>query len=448
MLTTPKQIPKVKLVAIAKDEGAYVADWIHHHLYFGFDAIEVWVNRSNDNTAEIVEKIGFHFPSVSLKNADFVDLNADVVKGEIQRIIYSLAYQESREEFSHIMFLDIDEFWTPLDFQETISSYLMKNPEDVISFEWLNKVGEDEPFGRPFKDKTFYQLGRSVKSVFKTSLKMTLVGIHTHQFEGDYTHVLADGTVFEHESTSYQRLKSGLSSVKEHFILHRMFKSQIEYIALLHRGNPVGNKQFKYNRPGYPTKNEAQAFVLFDDSLIEKYDRSFSHLVKSCGLDSLLDSNKALVEKRAHLAIESIKQTSFHEQADLKKVLKGINIKVVQEALDLLSERNVGKVINIFETVDLSSEELLAIDVKANTLLAEIIDFKTRMKQSLDCDVGVRVDKILQLENIETLKDSSIRFQEKNSKFSYLLISLAFLMRPSPAIKKLRNEARQKMEAV
>ena len=30
----------VKIIAIAKDEGAYLAEWIHHHLYFGFSEIK------------------------------------------------------------------------------------------------------------------------------------------------------------------------------------------------------------------------------------------------------------------------------------------------------------------------------------------------------------------------------------------------------------------------
>ena len=43
---------KVKVVAIAKDEGAYIAEWIFHHLYFGFDAIDIYVNRTTDNTCQ------------------------------------------------------------------------------------------------------------------------------------------------------------------------------------------------------------------------------------------------------------------------------------------------------------------------------------------------------------------------------------------------------------
>ena len=47
---------KTKIVAVAKDEGAYFSEWIHHHLYLGFDAIDIYVNRTSDNSLEILKK--------------------------------------------------------------------------------------------------------------------------------------------------------------------------------------------------------------------------------------------------------------------------------------------------------------------------------------------------------------------------------------------------------
>lgn len=44
---------KIKLIAIAKDEAAYLPDWIFHHLYFGFDSIDIYVNNTTDNTNDL-----------------------------------------------------------------------------------------------------------------------------------------------------------------------------------------------------------------------------------------------------------------------------------------------------------------------------------------------------------------------------------------------------------
>ena len=48
---------KIKLVAIAKDEAAYLPQWIFHHLRLGVDSIDVYINDSFDNSIEISRKI-------------------------------------------------------------------------------------------------------------------------------------------------------------------------------------------------------------------------------------------------------------------------------------------------------------------------------------------------------------------------------------------------------
>lgn len=53
---------KVKLVAIAKDEAAYLPDWIFHHLYFGFDSIDIYVNNTTDNTYDLKLIFNAMFP--------------------------------------------------------------------------------------------------------------------------------------------------------------------------------------------------------------------------------------------------------------------------------------------------------------------------------------------------------------------------------------------------
>lgn len=56
---TMKTELKIKLVAIAKDEAAYLPEWIFHHLYFGFDQIDIYVNNTSDNTFALGEQLGF-----------------------------------------------------------------------------------------------------------------------------------------------------------------------------------------------------------------------------------------------------------------------------------------------------------------------------------------------------------------------------------------------------
>lgn len=46
---------KIKLIAIAKDEAAYLPEWIHYHLSVGFDSISVLTNGITDNTDKVLE---------------------------------------------------------------------------------------------------------------------------------------------------------------------------------------------------------------------------------------------------------------------------------------------------------------------------------------------------------------------------------------------------------
>ena len=46
-----------KLIAIAKNEGAYLPQWIYHHFSIGFDEIEIYINDTTDNSIAICEKI-------------------------------------------------------------------------------------------------------------------------------------------------------------------------------------------------------------------------------------------------------------------------------------------------------------------------------------------------------------------------------------------------------
>ena len=57
-LTKGSSDSKIKLVAIAKNEAAYLAEWIFHHLYLGVDEIEIHFNRCSDNTLDYIEIFG------------------------------------------------------------------------------------------------------------------------------------------------------------------------------------------------------------------------------------------------------------------------------------------------------------------------------------------------------------------------------------------------------
>ena len=127
---------RVKLVAVAKDEAAYLPEWIFHHLHFGFDHIEVNVNFSSDNTNAVLEKISGKNP-VSYQNCEYVlepdyDYNDSLInprylsRNPLQSRIYAKAYSES-PSFDYVAFFDVDEYWCPEDFSTNIKDHIIKN---------------------------------------------------------------------------------------------------------------------------------------------------------------------------------------------------------------------------------------------------------------------------------------------------------------------------------
>ena len=128
----------MKLCAIARNEGPYLADWVFHHLHFGFEAIEVWVNATEDDSLELLERIGAVHPEVSGRLAD--ELREDsIARGRIFQLrAYARAARKARRQgFTHVGFLDLDEYWTPRDFRTPVTDFLPDDPgANLISFPW------------------------------------------------------------------------------------------------------------------------------------------------------------------------------------------------------------------------------------------------------------------------------------------------------------------------
>ena len=118
---------RIKIAAIAKNEGAYLPQWIFHHYKFGVREFEVWVNQSTDDSLEILNRIK-QLPDISLivvEADEFFEecrLKNKYFQLESYRKIWS---QSQLERFDYLFFLDVDEFWTPKNMNSTLESFLI-----------------------------------------------------------------------------------------------------------------------------------------------------------------------------------------------------------------------------------------------------------------------------------------------------------------------------------
>ncbi|GBL05439.1 glycosyltransferase family 2 protein [Glaciecola sp. KUL10] len=285
---TPKI--KIKLAAIAKNECAYLPEWIAHHLYFGFDDIEVHYNRTSDNTLDLVERYKAS-TAVKFINADeyFYEaaINPQIV---LYKQILASAY---RDKYSHVMFLDIDEFWTPRDLKQSIYSAIVDMLEfDSISFEWCNKIEDDTPFTNAIQETLSYERALHVKSIIRcTSTPPQKMNPHNIR-DNNLKQCLADGTLFIAGESAMNERMAQISideknkPLKSSFILHRMYRSQIEFVAGLGKANPEQQvsalQPIKSNRRrGYASNKNSEQISFPVDAFAAYRDCITAELVSS-----------------------------------------------------------------------------------------------------------------------------------------------------------------------
>ncbi|WBM34201.1 MULTISPECIES: glycosyltransferase family 2 protein [Pseudomonas] len=316
---------KVKLAAIAKDEAAYIPQWIHHHAAFGFQEIEIWLNNTTDNSIELLQDIQSKHPEISIKFKmadEFLErcLSQNL---QFQQGAYSEIYKSTFEtsDFSHILFLDLDEFWTPQDFTTTIADFISSSPDaDAISFQWLIDTPDTYKhiFSPPFSHLNKLQKNRHVKTVVKLTNRMTELSVHNHIIK-DGEFILADGTQFP--GTDQETLNKSLVPIAfqkingmrpdKAFVLHQINRTPVEYLSSLLRGRGHKNDQrvFKANRIGYILDNQSAPAMDFGINLqrIFEHNRSLSKFLSI--IDDQVMVAQQFIINRFWSAVRKIRET-------------------------------------------------------------------------------------------------------------------------------------------
>ncbi|MDE7064011.1 MAG: glycosyltransferase family 2 protein [Desulfovibrionaceae bacterium] len=328
----------IKLVAIAKDEAAFIAEWVFHHLYFGFDSIDVYVNRTTDNTVDILRRIHERYPHVCVHSADWIDLVHHIyVSNELQKIVYAYAYCEAchSKPADYLLFLDIDEFWTPLDYRSTIHDCLrtLGHP-DLCSFEWFNLLPrQQEDDGLLMCGELSGETAVLVKTLVKSGLKMQVMRIHYPSCEGARS-CLADGSKYIPGKHYIEHLPQPAAELKKYFITHNLIKSPLCYLASLIRNNP----DFLYNnRVSFIKTNRPYAFTARHDtpltleppeSFRQSYAEGYARFFAECGLESPAREARVHLFTQALNAIRHIENNAGDEI--IRKAVAGLDIKALR----------------------------------------------------------------------------------------------------------------------
>lgn len=300
---------KVKLVAIAKDEGAYIPEWVHHHLFVGFDEIEIFINRTSDNSEEVLNAINTQYPNVTWDYADWIDSCPVEAHKHIQFITYANAkYQCQKEgEYSHIFFLDIDEFLILDELTTSIHDLIKRFPADTpIAFEWLNDCTPTAEAFSKMPQTLVGNLSPLVKTLLPVDIIIKEFRHHLPVFKEQVNTMLVDQTFFKPQEKVKQALDPSVNSLKTSFIYHRAHRSQYEYISLLYRGRPGDTFAYKSNRRGYPQLTRKTRTVLLDEKAYFEYQASFKKFINAIATDKLGEGAEQFVSDRYKASIDNL----------------------------------------------------------------------------------------------------------------------------------------------
>ena len=300
---------KTKLVAIAKDEAAYIPEWVHHHLFVGFDDIEIFINRTTDNSDKVLNNISKHYPNVSWQYADWIDWCPADASKHIQFITYAKAMYDCQQTggFTHIFFLDIDEFLV-LDgltssIHEVIGRYPLNTP---IAFEWVNDCTPTaDPFSRLPLTLTG-NLSPLVKTLLPVNIGIKEFRHHLPLFTQPIDTLLVDKSVFKPQEKIKQALDKSVNFLKSSFIYHRAHRSQYEYVSLLYRGRPGDNFSYKSNRRGFPKLTTKSCSVELDKAKFAEYQSSYINFINTIDCAALAVEAEQFVCERYQRAIDNI----------------------------------------------------------------------------------------------------------------------------------------------
>lgn len=187
---------KVLLCAIAKNEAAYLVEWIAYHKFIvGFDEVLIYENDSRDNSRLILEKLD----KLGICQYKHWPRSKGVVP---QRSAYNDALQTYSQSYQWVCFLDLDEFLVLKSFntiQDCIKSFEGKADSIVINWLMFGSLGHSnytpEPVTQRFTKCADYSspIHKHMKSISKID-SIEVLDIHIPQLKPNSRYFHIDGT--------------------------------------------------------------------------------------------------------------------------------------------------------------------------------------------------------------------------------------------------------------
>jgi hypothetical protein len=239
------------------------------------------------------------------------------------------------EGVTHLIFLDIDEFWTPLDFTTKVNEHIERHDNcDVLCYEWAFPSNDRSPFSIPFSERGTLQKNYHLKCLFDTHIAVDSISVH-NVVSHSARYAMADGSpaIFDTTEKATIPIDDTSGPLKEVFILHRVARSQLEYVSLLGRGRPSVPNKLKSNRWGYIDTSDGVPFEIPKHRL-EAYATGLTELMRRSGVDHDIKDSKQFVLDRFRSVVLALSSASIDDQDAHLALLWNVTLQSVSEAMD------------------------------------------------------------------------------------------------------------------
>jgi Glycosyl transferase family 2 len=274
----------IKLIGIAKDEGAYIGEWVVYHFGIGVDEIEIYANDCSDNTVEVLRFLQARYPG-KLKYSYFsrddlryepqagVTLDAGYLqRNPVQSISYANSFESLRGKFEYACYLDIDEYLYSEKHSDVQAMLHQHKAANHLQLYWLNINGEAEEFATVPEACAAGVFINEYKSICRLGETLTIVDSHLIHSQ---TPVTSNGRPYVHASA-----RLGVIDGKfDNYVIHRNKRSMVEYKSLIVRGDTIDNSAngLKMNRDGWYQSSNHQ--IVYNERFLAPYREDMAKLL-------------------------------------------------------------------------------------------------------------------------------------------------------------------------
>ena len=324
---------KILLAAIAKDEAAYLPEWVFHHLDIGFSSIWIYVNNITDNSREVIDLISVKYPNVKRVEADYIrsDKNSEwssLLRESFEKNnpMQSKAFADifikaKAKGFTHVAYFDIDEFLYLKN--KNVEEFVGERQEKILKFKWFQCDGDAAPFMPTLREELEGEKTKQVKYVVSTLLDKFIFA-NTH-------HVISLDNIESAYLPGYGVLRPNESHRRydnwseDAFIIHRLYRSKEEYLAKIIGGDNISNSSqgLKLNRKGWLVKKKDN--IIFDTIEAEEYWQKYLFFIENCGLKNEIEKSHEIVFQKSQKA-KNIYYKLLEEVGAVSKVMRGTGL--------------------------------------------------------------------------------------------------------------------------